>query len=666
MKTRIFVIALIASLLGVTQLFAQDASFLQKYAEKGDEDAMYQLGNCYYEGVGGVKQDYTTAIYWYEKASKKGKAEASFMIAYCYFYGVGVKTDFQKSEEYANKAKRKKFAPAYWLTAQYYKYEVLTNPQNGYIQNLSKSSELGYSKAQAEIGALYLYGSKQYGISQDKNKALDLFKRSADQGDSAGEYYLGICYENGVGVLKDADKALQLYHSSAQKGYAAAKARMGYAYLAGDGVSVDYSTAYDYLKEAADQGNAYAIGKLADMYYYGLGVEENNNTAIDLYKKGVELDDTYCMTQLANMYQKGYGASVDYNLMYKYYKMAADKDDPAGQCGVGLCYMQGYGVTKNSNTAFSWFKKAADQEDAFGQWNVAKCYYYGEGVNKDSSQYFKYLSKSANNGYVPAMSQLGYEYCSGENTPSKEKSYQEGRKWYMKAADEDDAFAQALLGNVFYDGVNPAPTVDYKTAFQYLAQAVKNREFEQLDSEIKKETYNHLAECYRFGRGTDANQALASYYEGEAAKLGDNTNTIGSHNTGGNGYSSSHDYNGSPDYEKIVIIESNVNRSSYGTWQIQSIEVLPDKTLVEMTITTTQPGVSVWYNSDGEFIEDAETGQRYRMISGTLGYDSNHATAIPSTRPYEFTLTYEVLSKSVRYVNICSGDHYYVRNLKIR
>ena len=65
MKTRFFVIALIASLFGVTQLFAQDASFLQKYAEKGDEDAMYQLGNCYYEGAGGVKQDYATAIYWY-------------------------------------------------------------------------------------------------------------------------------------------------------------------------------------------------------------------------------------------------------------------------------------------------------------------------------------------------------------------------------------------------------------------------------------------------------------------------------------------------------------------------------------------------------------------------------------------------------------------------
>lgn len=666
MRPKVFVIALIAAVLGAVQLFAQDASFLQKYADKGDEETMYQLGNCYYEGVGGVKQDYASAIYWYEKASKKGNVEANFMLAYCYFYGVGVKADFTKSYDYANKATKKKFAPAYWLTAQYYKYGVLTNPQNGYIQNLSKSSDLGYSKAQAELGALFMNGAKEYGITQDKNKAIELFKESSGQGDASGEYYLGLCYENGYGVVIDTDKAMQLFYDSAQKGYAPAKARMGYAYLIGEGVTVDYRTAYEYLEEAANQGNAYAIGKLADMYYYGVGVEENNNTAIDLYKKGVDLEDTYCMTQLARMYQMGYGASIDYNLMYKYYKMAADKDDPTGQCGVGLCYMQGYGVSKNPNTAFSWFKKAADQDDAYGQWNVAKCYYYGDGVSKDSSMYFKYLSRSANNGYISAMSQLGYEYCSGENTPSKEKNYQEGRRWYMKAAAEDDAFSQALLGNVFYEGVNPAPGVDYKTAFQYLTQAIKNEEFERLDSEIKIDTYNHLAECYRYGRGIDANQALASYYEGEAAKLGGNVIPIGGQNNRSNGNSSSRDYDGGQDHEKIVIIDSNVNKSTYGVWQIQSIEVLPDKTLVEMTITTTQPGVAVWYNSDGEFIEDAETGQRYRMISGTLGYDSNHATSIPSTRPYEFTLTYEVLSSSVRYVNICSGDHCYVRNLKIR
>ena len=650
------------SLFGSTGVIAQDVAFLQKYAEKGDTDAMHQLANCYYEGKGGLKKDPVTAMYWYEKAAKKGKAESQFMAAYCYLAGEGVKADFQKSQEYANKAKNKRYAPAYWLYAQYYKHNYLTSPRTGYIQNLSRSAELGYSKAQAEIGALYLYGADEYGVTRNINTALGFFNKSAEQGDPAGEYYLGVCYELGAGVDKDSEKALQYYNSAAQKDYAAAKARMGYAYLIGEGVSVDYSTAYNYLYDAANEGNAYAIGKLADMYYYGVGVEENNNTAIDLYKKGVELGDAYCMTQVATMYLYGYGASVDYNLTYKYYSMAAEKNDPTGQCGVGLCYMDGYGVTKNPATAFSWFKKAADQDDAYGQWNVAKCYYFGEGVTKNSSQYFSYLSKAANNGYVEAMTQLGYEYCSGENVPGKRADYEESLKWYNKAAARDDAQAQAFLGNAYFDGSNPAPAVDYDRAFAYLSDAIKNDEFSQLDTEVKVETYRRISQCYRYGRGTDANQALASYYEGEVTKLGGGNLSSSGSMFGGNRPSR----NDSRDSEKIVIIESNVNRSSYGTWQIQSIEVLPDKTLVEMTITPSQAGVSVWYNSDGEFIEDAETGQKYRMISGTLGYDNNHATTIPTTRPYEFTLTFEVLSKSVRYVNICSGDHYYVRNLRIR
>ena len=72
------------SLFGSTGVIAQDVAFLQKYAEKGDTDAMHQLANCYYEGKGGLHKDPVTARYWYEKAAKKGKAESQFMAAYCY------------------------------------------------------------------------------------------------------------------------------------------------------------------------------------------------------------------------------------------------------------------------------------------------------------------------------------------------------------------------------------------------------------------------------------------------------------------------------------------------------------------------------------------------------------------------------------------------------
>ena len=35
------------------RLSAQDVSFYQKYAEKGDKEAMFNLANCYINGNGG-------------------------------------------------------------------------------------------------------------------------------------------------------------------------------------------------------------------------------------------------------------------------------------------------------------------------------------------------------------------------------------------------------------------------------------------------------------------------------------------------------------------------------------------------------------------------------------------------------------------------------------
>lgn len=45
------------------RLSAQDVSFYQKYAEKGDKEAMYNLANCYINGNGGVQQDFNQATY---------------------------------------------------------------------------------------------------------------------------------------------------------------------------------------------------------------------------------------------------------------------------------------------------------------------------------------------------------------------------------------------------------------------------------------------------------------------------------------------------------------------------------------------------------------------------------------------------------------------------
>ena len=100
---------------------AQDASFYQKYAEKGDKEAMYNLAQCYINGNGGVDQDYDQATTWLTKAVKKNYAPAQKTLGLCYLYGVGVLKDYKQAWTLLNKAHNQGDASATYYISQMYK-----------------------------------------------------------------------------------------------------------------------------------------------------------------------------------------------------------------------------------------------------------------------------------------------------------------------------------------------------------------------------------------------------------------------------------------------------------------------------------------------------------------------------------------------------------------
>lgn len=519
MKSKVLslLVAIVASLFVTAN--AQDASMYMKYANRGDKDAMYNLADCFWSGKGGVSQDYELSLYWYTKAAKRGHQPSQFMVAFCYLYGIGTNQSWVSALEYANKAIAKGYSAAYWIKAQLYKDKYLTGPIQNYENNLVLAAKGGYGRAQSELGALLLTGSEQYSIAQDDGSGYYWISQAADNNDDEGLLYLGICYDRGIRVTASHEKAMEYYNASAQLGNAAAQAMVGYAYLTGDGVTTNYTTAYQYLKAAADQGNSYAYGKIGDIYYYGLGVEVNYNTALEMYKYAANHGDAYSMCCLAYMYGYGIGASEDNALMYKYYKQAADLGNAVGQCGLGDCYMNGYGVAKNEYTAYSWYKKSADQNNARALYLLAYCYKNGTGVEKYTYSYIVYLRKAADLSYAPAMSSLAFEYYSGEYI-MEGKNYTKATELFTKAAELGDTYSQCVLGYSYYKGSDPVSGKNYSEAFKYLSMAVQNTDFEYQDEETKAYVYHDLAGCYRYGRGTDADQSLASYYTELAAKYG--------------------------------------------------------------------------------------------------------------------------------------------------
>lgn len=71
---------------------AQERLWMQKAADNGVTDAMYELGNDFYNGYGGP-QDRPLAAQWYRAAAERGVVDCQFNLAFMYENGNGVPKD---------------------------------------------------------------------------------------------------------------------------------------------------------------------------------------------------------------------------------------------------------------------------------------------------------------------------------------------------------------------------------------------------------------------------------------------------------------------------------------------------------------------------------------------------------------------------------------------
>ena len=75
----------------------EDINKIKEKAERGDEDAQYTLGLCYYKGEG-VSQSYEKMVYWFRKAAKQGLVSAQHNLGIFYDIGKGVEQDYESAK----------------------------------------------------------------------------------------------------------------------------------------------------------------------------------------------------------------------------------------------------------------------------------------------------------------------------------------------------------------------------------------------------------------------------------------------------------------------------------------------------------------------------------------------------------------------------------------
>ena len=148
-------------------------------------------------------------------------------------------------------------------------------------------------KARAQLGV----GGSYYAMG-DYKKAVEWFRKAAEQGYDVAQFYLGICYENGHGVSQNYDKAFGWFLKSAKQEYASAQLYVGLYYYSGEGVDKNYTKAVEWLQKAAEQGLAEAQYNLGVCYEMGKGVQKDISKAKEWFQKAADQGDEDAVEKL--------------------------------------------------------------------------------------------------------------------------------------------------------------------------------------------------------------------------------------------------------------------------------------------------------------------------------------------------------------------------------
>ena len=174
-----------------------------------------------------------------------------------------------------------------------------------------------------EVAVRYHKGDAKVGLVQDMKKALDIFTRIADAGNtniltiphSHALFGLAVHYEKGKGTSIDVARAVDLYRQAAELGHAKAQFNLAMIYRQdSDFHSLD--EARRWLKAASENDSfehTVAPYKLGDMYRDGVGGDLDEIEAVKWYEIAAQRNNIDAMMALGNLYYQADGNLVAHN-----------------------------------------------------------------------------------------------------------------------------------------------------------------------------------------------------------------------------------------------------------------------------------------------------------------------------------------------------------------
>ncbi len=202
-----------------------------------------RLGDCYKNGVG-VAKDESEAVKLYRKVAEVGltflseergarRLEAMYRLADCYENGLGVEKSFMEATKWRCKAwfvKHLKLAvisiTIITVVVGFVLWAIMME-WLGFIK-LHRKAKGGDADAMMNVAR---YCSRQLFFLRKKastwyHKAVEQYRKAAEQGDDEAQIKLGDCYRYGIGVEKNDDEATKWFRLAASQGNERATEKM--------------------------------------------------------------------------------------------------------------------------------------------------------------------------------------------------------------------------------------------------------------------------------------------------------------------------------------------------------------------------------------------------------------------------------------------------------
>lgn len=229
------------------------------------------------------------------------------------------------------------------------------------------------------IAKTYFLG---FGVSQDYEKAFEIYSYLYGLGDDRGAYYLGYMYEHGYGVERDVEKALMYYECHRDD---LTCFHLGVFYMLGQYVDKDLRRSYQYLNDS-HYDEAY--------FYKGLLLESQREyaQAFEAYYEGAKIFQVECMYKAGLCLKLGIGVEMDIQrafelLRYAYYSLHGES-----AYELSMMYFDGLTVEKSEKKALNYLHQAARLHSYDACILLSQFYQSGRYMKRDyqkSSYYYQ-------------------------------------------------------------------------------------------------------------------------------------------------------------------------------------------------------------------------------------------------------------------------------------